>query len=91
MAGEFRLGADASVDSRQAQHIAEVMLTDQPLDVRQAALMSLGAFTPRPDQDWGIGETAPGEESDRYAADAQRPEDEVASKQGSHDASQPSG
>lgn len=91
MAGEFRLGADASVDSRQAQHIAEVMLTDQPLDVRQAALMSLGAFTPRPDQDWGIGETAPGEESDRYAADAHRPEDEVASKQGSHDASQPSG
>lgn len=90
MAGEFRLGASATVDSKQAQHLAEVILTDQPLDIREAALMTLGAFTPRPDQDWGIGETAPGEESDRYVADPRRPEDEMASREGSYDRSQPS-
>jgi hypothetical protein len=89
MAGEFRLGPNATVDSRQAQQLAEVMLTDQPLDIREAALMTLGAFTPRADQAWGVGETAPGEESDRFVADAHHPEDEVASSRSSHDASQP--
>jgi hypothetical protein len=62
---EFRLDARSLVDSRQAQHLAEVILGDQPLDVREAALMRLGAFTPRPDHAWGLGETPPGEESDR--------------------------
>ena len=61
--GEFSLGADARVNSQQAQHLAEVILGDQPLDIQQAALMQLGAFTPRSDHEWGSGETAPGEES----------------------------
>ena len=65
MSGEFSLGADGRVDSRQAQHLAEVILGDQPLAEQEAALMRLGAFTPRPDHDWGIGETPPGEESDK--------------------------
>jgi len=64
-AGEFGLEADARVDSKQAQGLAEVIIGDQPLDTQQAALMKLGAFTPRTDHDWGSGETAPGEESDR--------------------------
>ncbi len=63
--GEFNLGPDDRVDSRQAQHLAEVIIGDQPLDAQQAALMKLGAFTPRPDHDWGLGEKAEHEESDR--------------------------
>ena len=65
MRGEFGLAPDARVTSHQAQELAEALLVDQPLDVRQAALMTLGAFTPRPDHDWGVGETAPEEESDK--------------------------
>jgi hypothetical protein len=65
MSGEFGLGADGWVDSRQAQHLAEVILGDQPLAEQEAALMRVGAFTPRPDHGWGIGETPPGEESDK--------------------------
>lgn len=65
MEGEFGLGADDTVDSQQAQQLAEAILTDRSIDLRQAALMNLGAFTPRTDHDWGSGETAPGEESDR--------------------------
>jgi len=88
MAGEFGLGTDGRVDSRRAQELAEVILGDQALDVREAALMKLGAYTPRPDQAWGMGETAPGEESDRAAAAADVLEDEHASPRGSHDESQ---
>lgn len=69
LAGEFGLPPDGRVDSRQAQHLAEVILGDQPQAEREAALMQLGAFTPRPDHGWGIGEAAPGEESDRVAGD----------------------
>ena len=58
------------VDSRQAQRLAEVILGDAPLADREAALMRLGAFTPRPDHDWGIGEAAPGEESDKVKPSA---------------------
>jgi hypothetical protein len=65
MQGEFGLAADARVTSVQAQDLAEALLTDEPLDVREAALMTLGAFTPRPDHSWGVGEAAPGEESDK--------------------------
>jgi len=89
--GEFGLGPDAEVDSKQAQQLAEVLLGDLPLDRRQAALMQLGAFTPRPDQAWGMGETAPGEESDRLAASPDKLEDEAASRRSSHDPAQPSG
>ncbi|MBL8126584.1 MAG: hypothetical protein JNM64_03030 [Chloroflexia bacterium] len=67
MQGELGLAADARVTSAQAQDLAEVLLTGEPLDVRQAALMTLGAFTPRPDHAWGVGEAAPGEESDKVA------------------------
>jgi hypothetical protein len=65
MAGEFGLGADGRVDSRQAQHLAEVILGDQTMAEQEAALMRVGAFTPRPDHEWGVGETPPGEESDK--------------------------
>jgi hypothetical protein len=65
MAGEFGLHPGDQIDSRQAQHLAEVILGDQPLAEREAALMRLGAYTPRPDHQWGIGEAAPGEESDK--------------------------
>ena len=63
MAGEFSLGSDEQVDSRQSQQLAEVLLGDQPLDGQEAALMKLGAFTPRRDQEWGHGEKPPGLES----------------------------
>lgn len=69
LAGELGLGSEGRVDSRQAQHLADVILGDQPQAEQQAALMRLGAFTPRPDHDWGIGEAAPGEESDRVVGD----------------------
>ena len=65
MAGDLGLGPDDAVDSRQAQHLVEVILGNQPQAEQEAALMRLGAFTPRPDHDWGIGEAAPGEESDK--------------------------
>ena len=63
--GEFGLRPDDTVDSTQAQQLAEVLLADEPMDRQQAALMELGAFTPRTDHEWGSGETAPGEEGDR--------------------------
>ncbi len=91
MAGEFHLGADAAVTSVQAQQLAEVLLGDQPMSEREAATMQLGAFTPRRDQDWGMGDTAPGEESDRLAASAHALDDERASRRSSFDPSQPSG
>ncbi len=91
IAGEFNLGPDGRVDSKQAQHLAEVILGDEELAEREAALMRLGAFTPRADQNWGMGETAPGEESDRYAATADTIEDERASPRGSYDESQRAG
>ena len=89
MAGEFEMDAGGTVDSKQAQHLAEVLLGDLPEGAMEAGLMRLGAFTPRTDDDWGLGDTAPGEESDRLAARADRPEDELASKQASYDPSYP--
>ncbi len=69
MAGEFGLDQADQVDSRRAQHLAEVMLGDQPQAEQQAALMRLGAFTARSDHAEGVGETPPGEESDRVDGD----------------------
>lgn len=89
MAGEFGIAAGGVVDSRQAQHLAEVLLGDLPQDERQAGLMRLGAFTPRTDDAWGLGDTAAGEESDRLAARADTPDDELASTRSSHDPSYP--
>ena len=91
IAGEFNLGPDGRADSRQAQHLVEGILGDEALAEREAALMQLGAFTPRADEDWGLGDTAPGEESDRFAASADTLEDERASPRGSYDESQPAG
>lgn len=83
--GEFALGSDDRVDSRMAQHLAEVLLGDRPLDRREAALMQLGAFTPRSDAAWGPGSGPPHEESDRQSARAGVPDDKLASKRSSHD------
>ncbi len=70
--GEFGLGPDGSVDSRQAQQLAEVIIGDQPLDRQQAALMTLGAYTPRRDEDWGRGQNNTSEESDKLEPRAPR-------------------
>jgi hypothetical protein len=67
--GEFNLTESDRVDSRQAQELAEVILGDQPQHVRQAALMTLGAYTPRHDHEWGAGEADPAEESDSQRDD----------------------
>lgn len=62
--GEFG-STDIPVDSKQAQHLAEVILGDLPQDQQLAALIKLGAYTPRPDHDIGLGEKDPAEESDK--------------------------
>jgi hypothetical protein len=67
--GEFGLSVGDRIDSRQAQHLAEVILGDRPQDVRQAALMTLGAYTPRHDHEMGAGEADPAEESDSLRDD----------------------
>jgi hypothetical protein len=73
MQGEFQLAPDALVDSHQARELAEVLLSDKPLDKWQAALMELGAYTPRFDEIEGtVSEKPPGEQSDRI-----RPSEEV--------------
>ncbi len=69
LAGEFGPSSRDLIDSKQAQHLAEVLLVESPQADREAALMKLGAFTPRPDHEWGIGEAAPWEESDRVVGD----------------------
>lgn len=56
---------DISVDSAQAQHLAEVLLGDLPQDKRMVALVKLGAYTPRPDHVEGLGEKDPADESDK--------------------------
>lgn len=90
MHGEFGLGADGLADSRMAQHLAEVLLGDQPLDQREAALMQLGAYTPRSDAVWGAGSGPPDEESDRQRARAGVNDERLASERSSHDpATQP--
>jgi hypothetical protein len=64
MTGEFG-SDDIQVDSRQAQHLAEVLLGDLPQDRQLAALITLGAYTPRPDHVEGLGEKDPADESDK--------------------------
>jgi hypothetical protein len=64
--GEYGLGADGTVTSKQAQDLAEIFLGDLPLDGQQAALMKLGAFTPRSDQIEASATTkGEGEQSDK--------------------------
>jgi hypothetical protein len=67
MTGEFG-SADIRVGSKQAQHLAEVLLGDLPQDEHLAALMRLGAYTPRPDHDTGLGEKDPADESDKLVS-----------------------
>ena len=62
MQGEFGLNSGDTVDSRQAQHLSEVIIGDAPMDEREAAMMRLGAFTPRADVAAGVGDMAPPEE-----------------------------
>ena len=69
IAGEFGLDSRAPIDSRQAQHLAEVLLVDRPQAEREASLKRLGAYTPRTDHEWGICEAPPGEESYRIVGD----------------------
>ena len=83
--GEFGKQPDGSVDSRQAQQLAEVMLTDEPLQQREAKLMRLGAYTPESDDIWGLGDSPPGEESDRLSRSASEPADETPSTRASYD------
>lgn len=72
-AGEFHFGPDAAVDSRQAQHLTDVILGDRPQAEQEAALMRLGAYTPRRDTiEPSVFEKPPGELSDRL-----RPSEEV--------------
>jgi len=60
--GEFGADAGERIDSKRAQHLAEVILGDQPLAEREAALLRLGAYVPRADQESGLGEREPGDE-----------------------------
>lgn len=66
--GEYDLGEDGQIDSKQAQRLAELFFADRPLDIQQAALMKLGAFTPRYDSsEPSVSEKAPGELSDKIS------------------------
>jgi hypothetical protein len=75
MQGELGLPSSASVDSRQAQALAEVLLGDLPLEQREAALMRLGAYTPRADMiDASVEEKPAGEMSDRIRPSEEAPD-----------------
>ncbi len=64
--GEFGDEVREGVTSKQAQHLAEVFMSDHPLEDQEAALMTLGAFTPRRDYMEATAEPKPpGEESDK--------------------------
>lgn len=75
ISGEFGSG-DTAIDSRQAQHLADALLGDRPQDDRMAALIKLGAYTPRPDHVEGLGEKDPAEESDKLKGRDNNVEDE---------------
>jgi hypothetical protein len=85
MRGEFGLNADDVISSHEAQQLAEIVLAERPLGEREAALMRLGAYTPRSDVEWGLGDTFKGEESDRLSARAGTPDDDLASRNSSYD------
>lgn len=64
--GEFGGEACTEVTSKQAQHLAEIFLGDRPLEGQEAALMTLGAYTPRRDYMEATAEPKPpGEQSDK--------------------------
>lgn len=72
--GEFRIDDSGLIDSRQAQHLADVLLADKTQEERDTALIKLGAFTPRRDTIApSVSEKAPGEIDDtRLAPDSRR-------------------
>lgn len=64
--GEFGAVAGKGIDSRRAQHLAEVLLGDRPQAEQEAALMALGAYTPRHDATEATAEEKlAGEQSDK--------------------------
>lgn len=75
IAGEFG-SAESLIDSRQAQHLAEVLLSHLPQSERMAALVKIGAYTPRPDHVEGLGEKDRAEESDKLKGTINDIEDE---------------
>lgn len=85
MAGEFDMAPDGRVDSKQAQLLSEVLLGDLPMDQQTAALMKLGAFTPRRDDDWGFGDKAPGEQGERLSDETGTIDGEGVSPRSSYD------
>jgi hypothetical protein len=79
------LAVAGGVDNRAAQVLVERLMRDRPLPDRQAALMRLGAFTPRSDTVEGVGDVPSPEESDRQAARADTPPDQLPSARSSYD------
>jgi hypothetical protein len=74
-AGEFDLDESGQVDSRQAQHLSEMILGDKPMAEQEAALMQLGAYTPRRDTiEASVAEKPEGEQSDRLRPTEEAPE-----------------
>lgn len=69
MQGEYGLGPGDRVTSKQAHDLLEALIPDAPLDQRDAMLMDLGAFTPRRDEERGIGDASPAEVRARNRAD----------------------
>lgn len=73
-AGEYDMGPEGTVDSRQAQDLSELIIGDRPQGDREAALMKLGAFTPRRDTlEASFYERPDGELSDRLRPSEQQP------------------
>lgn len=72
--GEYGLDPEGTVDSRQAQTLAELIIGDRPQAEQEEALMTLGAFTPRSDTlEPSVSEKPPGELSDRLRPSEQQP------------------
>lgn len=73
ISGEFGRDDTDGIDSQEAQHLAEVLLGDLPLAEQEAALMTLGAYTPRFD----AGEATVAEKPEGELSDRLRPTEEV--------------
>lgn len=69
MRGEYGLGPGERVTNKQAHDLLEALLPEAPLEQREAMLMELGAFTPRRDAEYGIGDASPEEVRERNSAD----------------------
>lgn len=84
IAGELHLRSDHHVTSKQAQQLAEVLLGDQPLDEREAAVSRLGAFSPRYDDAWGKGDNPDDEPGERLSDRTGAPDGNATSPRSSH-------